>query len=215
MSPLLSRGEKEDQEPEITLSTTSLLGLFLGLVLICGVFFGFGYSVGRHSAASAAINTTSSTEAADSGAQQSSGATPAATEDAPVEKLPAPSAPVTLPFVQTQGPTAPERPATPLPKAQPTPPSAPKQPAKATATATHAQPAPAGHTMVQVAAVVHQEDADVLLTALRRRGFGAVVRTEPQDKLLHVQVGPFGTRAEANATRQKLLADGYNAILKP
>lgn len=210
MSPLLSRGEKEDQEPEITLSTTSLLGLFLGLVLICGVFFGFGYSVGRHSAASAAINSASNAETADSSAQPATA--PAASEDAPVEKLPAPSAPVTLPFVQTQGPSAPEQPAA-APEARPSP--APKRPAKATATAAQTEPAPAGHMMVQVAAVVHQEDADVLLTALRRKGFNAVVRTEPQNKLLHVQVGPFGTRAEANATRQKLLADGYNAILKP
>ena len=68
--------------------------------------------------------------------------------------------------------------------------------------------------MVQIAAVSRQEDADVLVTALRQRGYTVVVHNEPQDKLLHVQVGPFNDRAQATAMRQKLLADGYNAIIK-
>ena len=39
--------EEESKAAEITLSTASLLGIFFGLVLVCGVFFGFGYSMGR------------------------------------------------------------------------------------------------------------------------------------------------------------------------
>src|ERR1700722_20717290 len=39
--------EVQSKASEITLSTASLLGIFFGLVLICGVFFGFGYSMGR------------------------------------------------------------------------------------------------------------------------------------------------------------------------
>jgi cell division septation protein DedD len=69
-------------------------------------------------------------------------------------------------------------------------------------------------TMVQIAAVSHPEDAEALLAALKKRGYTVVVRNEPQDKLLHVQIGPFASRADANVMRQKLLADGYNAILK-
>jgi DedD protein len=68
--------------------------------------------------------------------------------------------------------------------------------------------------MVQIAAVARQEDADVLVAALRQRGYGVVVRNEPQDKLLHVQVGPFADRTQAVAMKQKLLSDGYNAIIK-
>jgi cell division septation protein DedD len=67
--------------------------------------------------------------------------------------------------------------------------------------------------MVQIAAVSHQEDADLLLSALRSHGYAVFVRQE-QDKLLHVQIGPFATRKEADAMRQRLLADGYNAIVK-
>jgi DedD protein len=74
--------------------------------------------------------------------------------------------------------------------------------------------APSGQPMVQIAAVARREDADVLVNALRQRGYGVVVRVEPQDNLLHVQVGPFADRGQAVAMRQKLLSDGYNAIIK-
>jgi len=33
--------------------------------------------------------------------------------------------------------------------------------------------------------------------------------------LIHVRIGPFKTRDEADAWRQKLLNDGYNAIVQP
>src|SRR5271169_436026 len=44
--------EQEHTDTEITLGMKSLLGVFFGLVLICGVFFGFGYSLGRGSSSS-------------------------------------------------------------------------------------------------------------------------------------------------------------------
>jgi DedD protein len=68
--------------------------------------------------------------------------------------------------------------------------------------------------MVQIAAVSHQEDATILVSALRKRGYAVVVRNEPKDSLFHVQVGPFASRDEAKAMRARLLGDGYNAILK-
>ena len=41
------------------------------------------------------------------------------------------------------------------------------------------------------------------------------LRRDPTDGLLHVQVGPFPNRNDAYAMRQKLLNDGYNAIVQP
>ena len=67
---------------------------------------------------------------------------------------------------------------------------------------------------MQIAAVSHQEDADVLLSALRRRGYTVLTRSDAADKLIHVQVGPFGNRKEAETMRQKLAGDGYNAFIK-
>jgi cell division septation protein DedD len=63
---------------------------------------------------------------------------------------------------------------------------------------------------VQVAAVSHIEDAQVLTAALRRRGYVVTPRRE-SDNLIHVRIGPFGTRDEANRWSMKLLDDGYNA----
>jgi DedD protein len=222
MTTVLSREEEETREPEITLSTASLLGIFVGLVLVCGVFFGFGYSVGRRatvSVDSAATSTPSATtEDADGqgaaknsgGDAQDAGSTPAPVPDASANSGEAPaeapartSRTATLPVVQA-------------PAASPRDAEA-RRPKSQTAANTPAPPATAGagHTMVQVAAVVHQEDADVLVSALRKLGYSAVVRSgAPQDKLLHVQVGPFSTRAEAIAIKQKLAGNGYNAILK-
>lgn len=71
-----------------------------------------------------------------------------------------------------------------------------------------------GKLMVQVAAVSRLKDATVLVAALQQRGFAAVVKRDPTDSLLHVQIGPYVTRAQANAVRAQLLADGYNAMIK-
>jgi DedD protein len=86
-----------------------------------------------------------------------------------------------------------------------------------------AQPTPAsalqpampgqGSTMVQIAALSSQEDASVLMGALRRRGYAVSAVRSPADNLIHVCVGPFSNRMDANSMRQKLLSDGYNAVV--
>jgi DedD protein len=68
--------------------------------------------------------------------------------------------------------------------------------------------------MVQIAAVSRSEDADVLVSALRKRGYAVTERRELGDNLIHVQTGPFTSRNDANTMRQKLLSDGYNAIVQ-
>jgi cell division septation protein DedD len=68
--------------------------------------------------------------------------------------------------------------------------------------------------MVQVATLPHQEDADVLVGALQKRGYAVAVHRDPTDGLFHVRIGPFSSRANAYATRQKLLNDGYNAVVE-
>jgi cell division septation protein DedD len=68
--------------------------------------------------------------------------------------------------------------------------------------------------MVQIAAVSHSEDAQVLVDALRKRGYTVTARREAGDNLIHVQTGPFVNRNDANGMRQRLLNDGYNAIVE-
>jgi cell division septation protein DedD len=69
--------------------------------------------------------------------------------------------------------------------------------------------------MVQVAAVSHAEDADVLVGALRKRGYAVTARREPADGLIHVRIGPFTSRDDASRMCKRLLDDGYNAMIQP
>ena len=241
MRSLLDTEEEEETTgTEITLSTASLLGIFFGLVLICGVFFGFGYSMGRgteQGAQAASLRTGPASSAAESddtttaANQQPTPPPPAKSQDD--AQAPAKAAlPVVVRHAKADEAqdasaeeTAPAQPrhvsqalvaatesaaALQKPSARVAPPVAVAAPAAPSAVPA----AGTGRPMVQIAAVARQEDADVLVTALRQRGYGVVVRNEPQDKLLHVQVGPFADRTQATAMRQKLLSDGYNAIIK-
>jgi DedD protein len=220
--------EIEGKASEITLSTASLLGIFFGLVLVCGVFFGFGYSIGRGTGATAQASQEPSSPA---------GKTGEAEETATAQNPPARAAQEPSDDSQAKANAAPA-PVAARPKVEETPREDAAETEKATAPVaaeTAAQlvtskpaagkispaykppadaPPTAGQPMVQIAAVSRPQDADVLVAALRQRGYGVVVRSEPQDHLLHVQVGPFANRTQATEVKQKLLSDGYNAIIK-
>jgi cell division septation protein DedD len=218
--------EMEAKASEITLSTASLLGIFFGLVLVCGVFFGFGYSMGRGTGAAQAtlVPRPSTGETEEAAAVNPPAPAPA---PQPAAKQPddseatANAAPVAPPRVAE---TPKEDVAQTLKVAVPVPARTPAQLVTSKPSAGKVAPvyqapmeAPAtttGQAMVQIAAVTRSQDADVLVAALRQRGYGVVVRSEPQDHLLHVQVGPFANRTQAAEIRQKLLSDGYNAIIK-
>lgn len=193
---------------EISLGTSTVLGIFFALALICAVFFGFGYSMGRRSAQPPAgpADTGTATRSSTAKPTPDSLAAPTAREDTP----PATDSPTTTSDAQPDSPadTSAEQPA--KPATRPTPIARVSPP-----TATYVAATPGAATsVVQVAAVSHQEDANMLLSALRKRGYTVAIHQEPQDKLLHVQLGPFPTKKDADAMRQRLIADGYNAIVK-
>jgi cell division septation protein DedD len=74
--------------------------------------------------------------------------------------------------------------------------------------------APQRPSMVQIMAISHQEDADAIVNALKRHGYDVAVSQDPRDTLLHLQVGPFASRSDAEAMRQRLLVEGYNATIR-
>jgi cell division septation protein DedD len=98
--------------------------------------------------------------------------------------------------------------------AAPTPPAAADRPATSAPQPATSNPQPETSYVVQVAAVSSQDVADILTSSLQKKGYTVVVRHEPQDKLLHVQIGPFADKKEAVAMQQRVLADGFNAIVK-
>lgn len=209
-------GHAVGTDTEIALGTRSLLAIFFGLVLICAVFFGLGYSVGRGSGARAAAQPSSDVPSPTPDSRLSK---PSA--DQTLTPLEAPAASTNdggAPSGENPGATPPQV-STPAPTPSSTAPAtttAAQKPAATPATAT-LQPAAATTTasfMVQVAAVRVPQDAQILVDALKKHGYTAVVRNEPQDQLLHVQLGPYATRADAMTMRTKLLGDGYNAVVK-
>ena len=206
------------RDREISLGTGTVLGIFLALALVCSLFFGLGYSMGRRSSPGASLAATPRSATAAYSASEKSPAASADNDPAPPENQ------VTQPLSSSANSSA-GRTSTPPPAAHEHPASAAKPspgaavlPVSAPSVSANVAPVPlpaeAGLVFVQVAAVSRKEDAELLLSALRRRGYTGLLRQQPQDKLLHVQLGPYPTKKEAEAMRQRLITDGYNPILK-
>ena len=209
-----------DQDQEVTLGTGRLLGLFFGLVIVCALFFSLGFSLGRRSLPEpvAAASTTTpaivGAEAKPSPARAEATSKPdCATPGACLETAPK-STTDELTFYKAVGQNE--------PKAKLEPPAPPVAARVATRMAETKPVAPelqrAGMLgtgyMVQVAAVSKQDDAAALVQALRKKSYPVITTRGPNDKFYHVQVGPFADMKVAEATRTKLIGDGYNPILK-
>lgn len=229
MNHLLDNDLERDEaapsgEREISLGPGTILGIFFALAIVCGGFFGLGYSMGRHSAqnAPAAVIVSNGSPAVSSANKPAAGSSatpkpPASPDGGELfpDETPAPPTRDDKPAISPAdriivGDKLPVKSATPLP---PTVTPAPPAPANAQNGALPAI-APNGTFMVQVAAVSSKDIADMELAALKKFNYPVVVRHEPQDQLLHIQIGPFATRKDADAMRQNVLSHGFNAIVK-
>ncbi|MGH9542190.1 MAG: SPOR domain-containing protein [Terriglobales bacterium] len=234
------RGVPSDSEYQLELGAGSLIGLLCIVAVLCGLFFAFGYTLGKHAVP----------------ASFSLGATPAntplngsqATVPKPNPSTLAPTPPAAQGGAQPPNPadlSAAERnqtPATLQPPAAGTAGSAaaPTAAGASAPPANHAQAAAApptaaltnsppkaapgpppvtvgGNYAVQVFAGNNSADAMNLAAALKARQYPVyVVRPRPNssDQLYRVQVGPYATQQEADEMRARLAADGYNVIIK-
>jgi DedD protein len=220
--------EDERHDPEFTLGPVTLLAILCGLLLLCGLFFAWGYRAGRRSSSTAGLTITRTAEGqtlrAVAGSSLSKppakGLVPAAqpsqavaqtSHAASFDGTPSGSA------LTTYAPAAGSSDAS-QPQVRPALPTASNGSQTVNApTSYQVQPAlaPGSGVMVQIAAVSHMEDANVLMNALRKRGYAVVARRQPADDLIHVQIGPFASRGDADAMSHKLLNDGYNAVVMP
>ena len=193
--------EQEQFDTEITLGVGRLLVLFFGLVVLCGIFMGIGYSLGRNTAKAAAGDTGTITASATGKPTPTSVIKPPdSTSQSSTDLSFYKSVEQKEPDSQLQSKTAePER----------------KSEDKATpAPEIKAGAVPGSGYMVQIAAVSKKEDADALVDALRHKQYPVFVTAVPGDKLFHVQIGPFPDTKDAESVRTRLMADGYNPILK-
>jgi cell division septation protein DedD len=188
------------EDTEITLGTGKMLALFFGLVALCAMFFGMGFSLGKNSAKPG-------------GDVQAGPGAPGVRPTAVKASETRPPSDLTFckavgqkdPNTELASKTA-DAPAEAPAKAPPADSDAPPDPAALAAT-------PSSY-FVQVAAVSKQEDAAALVDALKKKQYAAFAASAAGDKLFHVQVGPFSDIKDAESARGQLVKDGYNPILK-
>ena len=193
MTPLSAPPVSTNDDTEITLGTGKMLALFFGLVILCAVFFGMGFSMGKNSIKSEPELLPSPSKSSGTRPLATNlPANPPAAESKPIEQQPAAAANDS----SQSNDAGQSQPSASDPQAAP-------------------QPVPPGSGyFVQVAAVSKQEDAEALVESLKSRQYSAFIANPSPDKFFHVQVGPFSDVKEAESMRAKLMNDGYNPILK-
>lgn len=211
----------EGRDREVTIGPMMLAVLGLVLLALCSLCFIGGYAVGRGGQQTASVAPAASGRSAADLLRESKPAASDANAQPAAADATAPAAPDADSASTAADSTAPAANAAPTATAVPATvkTALPAQGAGAQpgmpGNVVQAALPQAGAWMVQIAAVSHAEDADVLVTALRQRGYAVATRHDPTDGLIHVQVGPFSTHNDAAAMRQRLLNDGYNAVIQP
>jgi len=200
----------EGNDTEITLGVGKLLALFFGLVILCGISLGVGYSLGRSSARQAAAAAAVSTAPIGPAPSVASkpGASQVAAAKAPDcttgDNCPPPAAAASstdLTFYDS------------VQKKDAHPQLTPPEPAPTAARPVEVRSTLGAGYLVQIAAVRNQDDAKLLSDALQKQQYPVII-AQPGDKLFHVQVGPYADIKEAEAIRARLVSAGYNAFLK-
>ncbi|QMV17662.1 hypothetical protein GOB94_02295 [Granulicella sp. 5B5] len=205
-----------NKEHELTLSSAAIFGIFFGQVVLCGIFFGFGYSMGGHRSTGPAPEET--TASATSSSADFSGFKPAAGQPAGAHTDIPVAAPSTSASAETPASAPTSAAAVPTPEpVHITPATAPASRPVAAPVARvtpAAAPLPQG-LWVQVAAIsaTHPEDATLLQNALRTKGYNVSQHPGP-DNFIHLLLGPFNDRPSAEAMKQRLAGDGYTAYIK-
>ena len=200
------------------LESRHLVGLFLGVVLLCGVFFTLGYVMGRtqYGGAVQASNAPAKGDLPDADAPEANADTPPPKAKTTAAQ-PSPSA-SEWDFYSKKDNNHLEPAASPAPAVVESP-----------APATVAQPVPTsahvavrskepkfgkGTLVLQLAALSHESDALAMADALQAKRFPSFVVAPSADKLYRVQVGPYPNEQKAEAAKAALDHAGFKAIIK-
>jgi DedD protein len=205
------------------LESRHLIGLFLGVVLLCGVFFTLGYVMGRtqyggavHAETIAPPRPAPARAAPDRPASKdASVAAPAPSEwdfypknDTAKKSAVTPATPEPAPALETVS----ESPA-------PEPAATPRQPVvfstKTHKTAVAPRHAAKASIVLQVAALRHESDAVEMARLLHKKRFPSFVSSPLRGETLYrVQVGPYADEHAADAAKAALDRAGFKAIIK-
>jgi DedD protein len=207
------------------LESRHLVGLFLSVVLLCGVFFSLGYVMGRTQFGGPVQASESLAKSLRPQPPESAAATSKAknkgkeTEGAPapasgewdfyskknpndrIEPASKPATPVAVPAVKKNEPAA--APATKTIAATPKSPARFQPPSMGK-----------GAIVLQLAALTRESDALVMADALQQKKFPSFVVTPAGDAFFRVQVGPYSDVKSAEAAKAALDREGFKAIIK-
>ncbi len=217
------------------LESRHLVGLFLGVVLLCSVFFTLGYVMGRtqlgpplplHASASTRDIVTGVSPISPKPAD---GVTPQPDREwdfydgktssrlQPSEPAPATTAPASAPAVASPNSSTANQVQHDAETSRPTQPVAKPVPVNATsAELRRFQPPriPHGAVILQLAALSKETDALAMADAAQQKHFPSFVATPTGDKLYHVQVGPYADLPAAERAKDSLDHAGFKAIIK-
>lgn len=211
---------------ERVLESRHLIALFLGVVLLCCVFFTLGYVMGKTQYVNSPVQAASLANSAKPLASRT--AKPAAqppsspewdfytekkTTDVPLKPSRSAAAANSAPDSESAS-SAPVA-------ARPQPPA--RENSAPEASRASRVPTPArfraprmsrNAIVLQVAALRHASDALALADVLQQKGFPAFVLTPSSDAFYRVQVGPFRTQAIGDKAKQSLEREGFKAIYR-
>lgn len=188
---------------ERTIGSGHLVALFLGIVVLCCVFFILGYEMGRAQF--------------EKGGSATAAAKPA---------TPAPAAPTKEETPSTGWPSGPSgagsSPAQPsVPAGSAPTATAGKAPAGASGAAhgavsgsLKAPEIPGGAYVLQVSAHRNESEALNLAKLLQDKGFPAFVLTPSTDEWYRVRVGPYADMKSAEQAKAALVREGFKPLLK-
>lgn len=211
----MARGNGNRGGGDRILESRHLVGFFLGVVLLCGVFFTLGYTIGRNDYSASAANRISDSVVTPPRPQPKPVTKPAESANSPSQ------APNEWDFYTKQDQNRLEPAAKPGPTV-----AAPSAPAADASTA-YDKPAASSipvhyrspklqknSIVLQLAALRRQSDAMALADELQQKKFPSFVVAPTTDAFYRVQVGPYSSEADAENAKRALDREGFKAIIK-
>lgn len=199
------------------LESRHLVGLFLGVVLLCAVFFTLGYVMGKtqydsavHAASNKPVTPAASTQSSSSRTGAHRATKPTSTDgewDIYAKKSQNHLEPATKPSSRSPSSAARSKNET---RRGPSP----RQKLVHRIARLRTSKKARSRIVLQVAALTHRGDAFTMANALRKKGFPSFVAIPTSDRFYRVQVGPYRSEHAAESARRALETAGFRSIVK-
>lgn len=199
--------QNPSRQVELVLENRQVMGVFLVMAVLCGIFFALGFVVGRNTMTGGETIVEVVDDSIPPGEKPSALPSPTyipRSQQTVVagEAASGASAEADLSFYNNVETNAPDGPGE----------TAAEQDQSA-ASAPPVGPPPNG-IIVQVSALTRREDAESLLTLLKEKQLPVLVTTSSNDTLFHVVIGPYKTDKEAEQAKQALEKDGFRPFIR-